>query len=367
MAQTQRNFGLDLIRALAILMVIASHEFAKLEVLGHVAVEMFFVLSGFLIGGIFLRTIVLNSDAKWRDITEFWRRRWWRTLPSYFLFLALIAALSLCRGDALPSHFERYLFFGQNLFWPMPNFYVVSWSLAVEEWFYLLMPLIYFCFMRTLKGRRSAFIATVIILFWVPMALRFSIGSRQNYEAIRFTVLYRLDAMMVGVLAAAIADQRRAFWIKLKPLAVIGVVGLVVLGILDFRTKGAAPTLPPTVMYSLLPWSAVLLLPGMSSWTTVSLRIRKPVEFVALTSYSAYLSHTVILFISEWWIEPHFRGAFAYCAKLASFLVMFLVSFLLFKFFEIPMTARRGPQRVTAVDEVPHVDLVASSVELTTS
>ena len=87
----RRNFGLDVARSLAISMVFVSHGISSLDVLG-VGVDLFFVLSGFLIGRIYLRA---QADAHERPgsytLWKFWSARWFRTLPPYLAALAFFA------------------------------------------------------------------------------------------------------------------------------------------------------------------------------------------------------------------------------------------------------------------------------------
>src|SRR5579883_268892 len=120
-----RRFGLDVWRALAITLVLVGHASffflpltSKLDAwygLAFLGVELFFVLSGFLIGGILI--------AEFRDGTfrlrQFWLRRWLRTLPNYFLFLALNIVLYRAMNGAWPQ-FGLFLVFLQNFAWPHP-------------------------------------------------------------------------------------------------------------------------------------------------------------------------------------------------------------------------------------------------------
>ena len=135
-------------RALAIALVLLAHAAAAqagftgwqppewLLRSGVYGVELFFVLSGYLIGGILLRMAALRPG--WRGWLVFMLRRWLRTLPLYFLWLAVLA-LAWPPADDLPGHLLRYATLTQNLWRTMPDdgWFAVSWSLTIEEWFYL--------------------------------------------------------------------------------------------------------------------------------------------------------------------------------------------------------------------------------------
>lgn len=129
---SQRNFGLDLLRAIAVLLVVFSHYFAStpLRVGGVIGVEMFFVLSGYLIGSILYRFTLL-SDIRVNDLYTFWVRRWVRTLPNYLFFLLVFTALAYPWYELDVSEWLKYLFFLQNLAEPLNGFYGLSWSLSI--------------------------------------------------------------------------------------------------------------------------------------------------------------------------------------------------------------------------------------------
>src|ERR1700730_1065700 len=136
---SRRNFGLDIVRSVAILMVLASHSIFFLMpfflkqlvevygILGSYGVEIFFVLSGFLIGQLIIKEVL--KPPSWRGLSHFYVRRWFRTLPPYFLVLALRTLM----GN--PIHW-RYLVFLQNFDPKVMASFRVSWSLSIEEWFY---------------------------------------------------------------------------------------------------------------------------------------------------------------------------------------------------------------------------------------
>ena len=146
--RTARVFGLDALRAAAILMVVSTHAFpaiyqqmpAWFGLIGHggfYGVELFFVLSGFLIGQILIR---YDLDlARAGTLVKFYLRRWFRTLPLFWLFLGLNVLLEVgFRSRSLSvSEVVSHGFFLRNFAANRMSFFGESWSLAIEEWFYL--------------------------------------------------------------------------------------------------------------------------------------------------------------------------------------------------------------------------------------
>lgn len=150
-----------MVRAIAILAVVFTHSLDFLlrlqdvsyigkaisfavdhvHTLGAFGVELFFVLSGFLIGGILIRTFVGADTFTFSAVKNFWIRRWFRTLPNYWLVLTI--TIIVYKVKALDCGYSAVLdyFFLQNVWhYFQPIFYVESWSLSVEEWFYLTLP-----------------------------------------------------------------------------------------------------------------------------------------------------------------------------------------------------------------------------------
>ena len=138
----ERSLGLDLLRAIAILLVIVCHfsgyaapafgytQTLPIILVGHLGVALFFVLSGFLIGG--MLADIAEQGPTPQSWAIFMTRRVMRTMPAYFLWVVLLIA---CKpsGQWQP-YLAQYLTFTQNLSWPMPpsGWFAVSWSLAVE-------------------------------------------------------------------------------------------------------------------------------------------------------------------------------------------------------------------------------------------
>lgn len=246
-SHSSRNEGLDLIRAVAITTVLFAHATAiiwgprrtitlisgPLAVLG---VEIFFVLSGYLIGGILLRIIEKRGRLDPQDIVSFWKRRWWRTLPNYLLFLLIYICLAHPPLFHIPREFGRFFVFCQNLTPRHPNYDVfpVSWSLAIEEWEYILLPIctalaVSIFVPRGVRVSRAILMA-ISLMIAVPLLLKCVTGSGLPWDAyFRKVVCYRLDSIGYGVLLAWISMYNPTLFSKLKTSASLYVtVGVIV-------------------------------------------------------------------------------------------------------------------------------------------
>ena len=236
-ADTSRVFGLDCLRALAIAGVLFAHGFGLLYpqmpawfgLLGHggfYGVELFFVLSGFLIGRILIR---YDSDlGNARTVSVFYVRRWFRTLPLFWLFLVLnvlfetqIKHHSLSAGEVL-----QHGFFLRTLATYHPLFFPESWSLAIEEWFYLLFPAAIWLGLRFQKRFAPVFltVAAAFFLFSTIGRMISAYGPDATWaQWQRVIVIYRFDGIMIGVFAAWVSIRWPAFW-RTRPVlrAVLG-------------------------------------------------------------------------------------------------------------------------------------------------
>ena len=174
----QRVFGLDLMRTIAILMVLFGHclwifpeskrfLYQLFVLFGFFGVEIFFVLSGFLIGKI-LYQLYLKDDFSIATVFYFLKRRWFRTLPNYFLILLLNIIIASIIGYSLPSLW-RYFFFLQNFKITMLPFFPESWSLSVEEFAYLVLPffLLFFALLFKPKNKTRFFLLAVVSLILI--------------------------------------------------------------------------------------------------------------------------------------------------------------------------------------------------------
>ena len=148
-----RIFGLDVMRALSILMAMGYHAMyffivpfprvlVQFESAAYWCVELFFVLSGFLIGSMIAKSYVNDTEYRFSHIVSFWKRRWIRTLPNYYLMLLVNLLLILIPGIRGEGFSWKFFVFLQGFTSRPPTFFPETWSLAIEEWFYFLIPII---------------------------------------------------------------------------------------------------------------------------------------------------------------------------------------------------------------------------------
>ncbi|MDF7812646.1 acyltransferase [Hymenobacter sp. YC55] len=304
----KRVFGLDALRAFAILMVMVQHSsmwvsprftFFHEFVRHYDGVAIFFVLSGFLIGGILIRTLETNG-AKPSKLWDFWVRRWIRTIPPYFLALLVVMPLELRHSDFSASTYEPYFVFLQNFNWTHPPAFLEAWSLAVEEWFYLLSAPMSFLLTSLLKPRFGVLLAAGLFLVG-STAYRYHYlqgyqpTTWQDWDAhFRKIVLLRLDSLMYGVLAAWVAYYHRAAWLRTKwPLFMVGFIGL------SLIANPVSPTdltlFTCVFSFSCASLGVACMLPVLSEWKQANGLVANTLTHISLISYSLYLLHGTVV------------------------------------------------------------------------
>ncbi len=210
-----RYKSMDTMRSIAILLVILAHtilsygapeKLAPLQ-LGGTGVDLFFLLSGWLLGGQLFKEINKTGNV---EIKRFWIRRWMRTLPAYYAVLSLSIAQRYLTKENVEFPWEYFVFI-QNYSYPL-EFFSISWSLAVEEQFYLVIaPAL--CYLRFLGKKTTTFILVVAVL--TPSIFRFL----EIYEHPEETHV-RLDCCVMGVLLSQIYHQYSDIWERLSKYAI---------------------------------------------------------------------------------------------------------------------------------------------------
>lgn len=311
-----RDPGLDFVRAAAILLVLAAHvsllfsgvanPSPVLHLLGYLGVELFFVLSGFLIGRILLRTVVAAPGLV--SLRAFWLRRWLRTLPAYY---TVLLAVSLAAAAGLGAAAWRredlsFVVFLQNAFPSAAGsgFFAVAWSLAIEEWFYLLTPLLLLAALKLPGSReRGAVFACCALLVAAPPAARACIAARSaaGWWEMRGMILPRFDAIGFGVLVAAVRRYEPRFYTSWRgrraPCLLLGAAGLAALAPFVAAGPGAGRGfLMKTVGFSVAPACFALMLPIFAlERPREPGRLGRAAMLLSGISYSVYLVHWDLL------------------------------------------------------------------------
>lgn len=251
MKPSERNIGLDMFRSIAVWNVLIIHIAGIFYIIGISpliwlpipdGVDLFFVLSGYLIGRILIKNFVLADSFSKKDILKFLIQRWLRTLPNYYFLTFIVIGLTILASRHLffPT---RNLLFLQNVYTEKFHYYPETWSLCVEEWFYVIFPfciLLFFLFgKQRLTKQNFIFITSAIIIITTIARLFYGNDFMQlppsfwlDYREITFI---RLDAIAYGTLAAYISIFHNEFWKRYKnALFIVGAILLVMNTILIF-------------------------------------------------------------------------------------------------------------------------------------
>jgi peptidoglycan/LPS O-acetylase OafA/YrhL len=360
--QGKRIFGLDLLRAWAILVIVYGHgshflyaflpqRLVQLTVLD--GVPYFFVLSGYLIGGILIR-ILETGRITLGDLGNFWKRRLFRILPSYYLILVVNLVLV---GYPLNS-VARYFFFTQNLTTQQTSFFPEAWNLSVEVWFYLLIPLLLFFIHKIFKKPGRSLVFTAFFFIIVSIVIRHlyyatltPVDGSIWERVFRKVVITRLDCLAFGLLGAYFNHYHLHRWVKHNKICFITGIFLLVVhkSLFFFKPElGLSFNIYYCVYSFTLESVAVLMLfPFLSQYKTEKGLFYKWVTFLSLLSYAIYLLH---LSFVQGFILPISMEFMAVSLSepgiaMAEYLVYWIASlggaFLLYRFFEQPLTGLR--------------------------
>lgn len=298
----ERIVGLDILRSIAILIVVYGHgmylfpekfhsKYLSINFLNIDGVSIFFVLSGFLIGGILLRIISRTNFTK-RDLLNFWVRRWFRTIPNYLIVLIGILAYRLIIFKDFGDFNLRYIFFSQNFSSPHPDFFPEAWSLTIEEWFYLLFPLSCYGFHKIIKNKAKSILISALIFLFIPLTIRIikyecGIGIEDFDLEFRKIMILRLDSLMYGVIAAYLSFKKPEFWSKYKYYFLItGIFFIILLFINPLNWKNFYRPL----YFNIESITTFCFIPFLSSLKSTRIKALDVFfVFISIISYSMYL------------------------------------------------------------------------------
>jgi peptidoglycan/LPS O-acetylase OafA/YrhL len=361
----KRIVGLDILRAIAILLVVYKHGRFLLPLHFHNdylryyinidGVSIFFVLSGFLIGEILLK-IINNSNFTIKDLLNFWIRRWFRTIPNYLIVLFAIILYQIIFFQNLGQFSFKYLFFLQNFISPHPGFFKEAWSLCVEEWFYILFPGICYLLHLFTKNKQNSILYSVLLFIIIPLLLRIikyqlGIGIQTFDEEFRKIVVLRLDSIMYGVFASYIWINQKNIWIKYRFISLS--LGIIMIALIKANPYNWLYFYKP-FFFNIESITVLFLMPFFSQLKSTKIKFLDSLFiFISIISYSMYLLN--LTFVQEQLIPitDKLIGMKGLPIE-KTFLVNYLLylfytifcSCLLYYFYENPMTRLRDKIKV---------------------
>lgn len=293
---------------------------------GFLGVELFFVLSGVLIGKLLIE--VFSSQNSNRNLKNFLIRRWFRTLPMYFIML-LVYWFGNQYFDSVKNNdvaLWKYFFFIQNFFGVQPTFFGVSWSLSVEEWFYILFPFVLWMIKKeqpsiSVKSLFRIGIFTFLGYFLLMRFLAFPEYRFSFYEGVRKIAFFRLDSIAFGILAAFgfefFNEKIRA---NKYLFLLIGIVLIIVNQYIIFKNNYTHLHYFNTLYYSVLGIGLMLIFPFFRDFKTRKPFILNGITFISKISYSLYLLHWLVFKFLE-------LSYFSAVPNPVKFILFFLISF----------------------------------------
>jgi peptidoglycan/LPS O-acetylase OafA/YrhL len=315
-----RQPGLDLLRTAAILLVAVFHinlEHAPRFLLavqqcGWMGVDLFFVLSGYLIGSQLLRPYTRNAVP---SIRLFFLRRAFRVLPAFLLVLIVYFLFPAFRERPNLPDLWRFLTFTLNFGLQAPAAFSHDWSLCVEEHFYLVLPFLLLWLMRKPNLRKASVVAATI--FFGGLVIRFMIWERylgpiasdsssddvfgiRYWQLIYFPTYSRLDGLLIGVVLAGINLFRPGWWeAAMAKRGTLLIAALITLGL-------AVWTSWDLYSFAAVVWGFPLIALGFGLLLLAAsgLRIRVPGATMGATlAYSVYLTHKQVIHLDRIYLK----------------------------------------------------------------
>ncbi|WP_374356524.1 acyltransferase family protein [Chitinimonas sp.] len=331
--------GLDLMRAIAILWVLLYHGIVlglgsplpALAQLGWMGVDLFFVLSGFLIGAQWLAAC---QDGKPAPFGDFYLRRAFRILPAYLVIVAIYFALPSLRERPLIQPLWQFLSFTENLLidFSKPKAFSHVWSLCVEEHFYLAFPVLAWLLLKRPSWQKTVAVCVAIVV--AGMALRAHLWNselaaiqasgnpgqlaRRYYELIYYPSWTRLDGLLMGVLLAIIKVYRPTLWTRMlaRPQVLLVAGALLLWGAIQLFAADLAYA-PAVYGYPLLSLAWALIVASAASRQGWLGRWQLPgIGAIATLAFSLYLSHKLVFAALKTQFGPLFaeHGALAFAS-----------------------------------------------------
>ena len=299
-----RYSTIDLLRFIAASTVALSHliitksEFnLELEIISSMSVEIFFIISGFVLAP---QIINLVKKKSLNDYKIFLLRRWYRTIPLYILSLILT---SIILNNILTFDFIKYLFFIQNFYinFLSNDYFSISWSLSVEEWFYILFPLFLIIVSKKIfLNEEKNIIFSCILFIIIIFLIRITLSDNENWgENVRRVVIYRLDSIAFGFILFFFKDEIKSKLINQIFLLILLIpFSFFAFYILKMNVLENLIFFKVIFHYIIALWASIIVIyffiidQKIKNKSIVNLNL-----FLGKISYSIYLFHLMLIYI----------------------------------------------------------------------
>lgn len=355
-----RLHGLDTLRALAVTLVVLHHytlfvsneddTFGWVGRIGWTGVDLFFALSGYLIGNQIFAALKTEAGL---SLKAFYARRLLRTLPNYLVVLALYVVWPAWGEEAPLAPLWRYLSFTQNLGLAPGTAFSHSWSLAIEEQFYLLLPALALLgvALRLRIGAAWVFIACMVgagmllrAQLWSAHVEGQEYGIYAYFKLIYYASLCRLDELLAGVALALLKSHHPQAWTRITAhgnrtlVAGVAVTAASFWLFLDDR-YGLAATVAG---FPLLALGFGLLVLAALSRQSLLRELRIPgAGRLAVWSYAIYLTHRGVAEIAAAPLQRLGYGPQTGVAIVLLLALSVLAGWILYRLVETPFMALR--------------------------
>lgn len=310
-----RSFGIDIIRTIGIIMVVFRHYniYTKFN-WGYYAVEALFIVSGYLIGQMLFNSYFETPKVQPYALKKFIVRRWLRVFPLYYFLLIVKFILA----PAIGLNIIYYFLFLQNNFYGI-TFYPVTWTLCIEEWFYIVTPFLIYGFLRFVSQKPAhltVFLLSIILFIVIARSVFVHITDRP-FGGLTGNVPLRLDSPLMGVFLAWIKFNYKNIFNKMNTLwfflCGIGAISLFTVAL--YWVRSPIDRIDDffwtrTVLYNFLGITTMMVLPYMEKsvkvpegklWGILAFIMK----WAGKLSFAIYLTHTEVMRYMQSFLSNH--------------------------------------------------------------